>query len=258
MGKRLRARWIVVGVLVVAAAAACSSSSSTSSGGGTGTTTPSATKTVGASGGTVATPDGSLTVTIPAGALSGDTEITIAEINSPPSDAIGKAYEIGPTGTQFASPVTLSFKYAGANLMGTDPSDLEAATIVGTDWVALTNDAVDTNAQIASGTTMHLSPYGVHAKGHGQKDASSGGDDATTSTDSSTGTDDVSTADDGASLDAGSDAYGNCSTMMYQVSVCANRPLQLQCPAGTFQLSCTDKGMNMQGFTLVCCPNDGG
>ena len=77
---------------------------------------------MGPSGGRVATSDGILAVTIPQGARSSDTQITFAEIQSPASGAIGKAYEIGPTGTQFGTPVTLSFKYTGFDLAGNDPT----------------------------------------------------------------------------------------------------------------------------------------
>ncbi len=251
MLKGNRKGWVVT-CLLVAAAAACSSSSSTTPG-GTGTDTQ-AQKTVGAAGGQVSTSDGALTVTIPAGALPADVKITIEEIATAPDGSIGKAYEIGPSGTQFAVPVTLAFKYAGADLLGNDPASLEAATIVNGDWVPLTADVVDLNAQTASGTTMHLSPYGLHGKGNGNGKDSGSATDATSANDATTP--DGSATDASGSSDSAFDAAG-CSMKLYQVGSCANHPLQLTCPGGTFVASCTD-AMGMQGFTLECCPNDGG
>src|SRR5262245_59600406 len=106
MVKKNRAGWFVAFLLVVAAA--CSSSETNTTGPGTST----GQGTVGPSGGQVATSDGVLTVNVPAGALAGDTNITIIEIASPAAGAVGKTYEIGPSGTQFSAPVTLTFKYA--------------------------------------------------------------------------------------------------------------------------------------------------
>jgi hypothetical protein len=255
MMKKNRVGWVVAFALV-AAAVACSSSSSSPGGTGTGTSTGQG--TVGASGGKVSTSDGTVTVSIPAGALPGDTQITITEIQSPAPGAIGKTYEIGPTGTQFASPVTLTFKYAGDDLMGNDPSSLEVATIVGTDWVALSADAVDTSAQTASGQTMHLSPYGIHAKGNGNKDggttndATVSGDDGSTGTDGSQSSDDATsdTGIDTGAQDAGFDATG-CQLVGQQVGTCANLPAQI-CSQGTTLMDCVTHPN--AGWTGYCCP----
>src|SRR5215831_14365907 len=68
---------------------------------------------VGMSGGMVASSDGALQVAIPAGALSSDVMVTVESIASPGTGSVGKVYEIGPTGTQFATPVTLTLDYSG-------------------------------------------------------------------------------------------------------------------------------------------------
>jgi hypothetical protein len=250
--KKTRLGWAA---LVLVVAAACSSSSSS-----TNTGTSSGQGTVGASGGQVSTSDGALTVNVPAGALPGDTQITITEIQSPIAGAIGKTYEIGPTGTQFAKPVTLSFAYGGFDLMGTDPSALEVATIANGDWVALTSDSVDTNAKVASGQTSHLSPYGVHAKSNANgKDGGSSGD-ATVGGDDGSSTDDGSSSDDGASADdtgvdtgvqdAGFDAMG-CTLVGQQVGTCANLPMQI-CQQGKTLMDC--QNLTPMGWSGYCCP----
>ena len=68
-------------------------------------------KMVGPSGGAVSSSDGNLAVNIPAGALPADVTITTEPAAAPAAGAVGTVYEIGPTGTQFAMPVTLTLHY---------------------------------------------------------------------------------------------------------------------------------------------------
>jgi hypothetical protein len=130
----------------------CSSSSSKPS-------APSST-VVGTAGGTVESTDGVITVNIPAGAVSGDVTVTVTPESAPPAGAVGAVYDIGPSGTVFNSPVTMTFHYALASLGGAAPSSLRAATYGANTWQILAGGSVDTSAQTVSGTTMHLSPYG--------------------------------------------------------------------------------------------------
>jgi hypothetical protein len=232
---------LLAAVLVVAAAVACSSSDDPA--GGTPTGTSNGHGTVGKSGGDVATSDGVLTVSVPAGALPADTQITITEIRSPAAGAIGKTFDIGPSGTQFTTPVTLKFKYSSADLSGTAATSLEVATIVNGEWVALANGAVDTGTQIATGQTTHLSPYGVHAK------SSVHGDDGGTSADAS-GAGDGAVSQDAGVHDAGFDA-SSCTRVAQQVGSCANHPVQI-CTAGKVFTSCTD--LTPMGYSAYCCP----
>ncbi len=71
--------------------------------------------TVGAGGGTLSSEDGDLSITIPAGALAGDTEITIREAASPSQTRLGdfranKTISMEPAGLEFLVPVTLSYE----------------------------------------------------------------------------------------------------------------------------------------------------
>ena len=59
-------------------------------------TGPTASGVVGASGGTVATADGALTVAIPAGALAADLTVTVTPTSSPGGGAVGTVYENRP------------------------------------------------------------------------------------------------------------------------------------------------------------------
>lgn len=195
---------------------------------------------MGSGGGKVTTTDGLVTVDVPAGALPTDTNITITEIPAPIADSVGKTFEIGPTGTQFAVPVTLSFQYGGFDLAGNAPSELEVATIANGAWVALSGQAIDTTAQIASAQTTHLSPYAIHGKGH-HDDA---GADATTGDDG--GTD--AGADTGPA-DAGFDAAG-CQFVAQQVGTCINHSTSI-CPMPKVLKNCTDTVP--MGYSGYCC-----
>lgn len=60
-----------------------------------------------ATGGSVTLPGGAA-VQIPANALAADTTITIQELSAPPPGGVGAAYDLGPSGTTFSQPVTVS------------------------------------------------------------------------------------------------------------------------------------------------------
>ncbi len=66
---------------------------------------------IGPEGGSVSSADGAVTLEVPAGALASATNITIARSATTRPDAVGPVYDIGPTGTVFAVPVTLSIHY---------------------------------------------------------------------------------------------------------------------------------------------------
>jgi hypothetical protein len=71
------------------------------------------TKTVGAGGGTVSQTDGT-SVQIPMGALSSSANITIASVTAPAPAGfvlVGPAYDFGPDGTTFATPVTITLPF---------------------------------------------------------------------------------------------------------------------------------------------------
>jgi hypothetical protein len=101
-------------------------------------------------------------VSIPAGALPSDVTITVAPAASnTPTGSVGTVYEIGPSGTQFSVPVTMTFKYAASDLAGHAVSELRAGTVVDGKWSALASPSTNTTASTVSGTTTHLSPYGI-------------------------------------------------------------------------------------------------
>jgi hypothetical protein len=121
----------------------------------------SAEATIGPAGGSVATADGRVRLTVPAGALGASTMITIAAGTSSVPGALGPIWEIGPSGTQFAAPVTLGLEYTDIELAGHDPNSVAVSTVVGGTWQAITMPTRDTTMRIISGQTTHLSPYAL-------------------------------------------------------------------------------------------------
>lgn len=87
----------------------------------TGVTT---TQIVGAGGGVIRLPAAGLTVSIPAGALSLPTPITVSAVSGR-----GVAYEFGPHGLQFAKPVTLIQDLSGTTVGS--PAALQHVTLQG-------------------------------------------------------------------------------------------------------------------------------
>jgi len=94
-------------------------------------------------------------VDIPAGALSQNTTITI---DLPTDNVLGKRLiaEFGPHGTQFSTPVTLSFPLTGVQLSG-DP--IEVARWENGGWTSL-GGSVNSLGTVLSSTTPHFSTYG--------------------------------------------------------------------------------------------------
>lgn len=144
---------------VMAVAAGCSSkSAATDAPAAAGSSTSAA---VGPNGGTFANADGSVKLNVPAGALSTDITFTSERIASPPAGAHG-AYEIGPSGTTFTTPATLTLRYDSASLpAGTNVEALRLATYVGGRWELVPGGSVDSAAGTVSGSIEHLSPYGA-------------------------------------------------------------------------------------------------
>jgi hypothetical protein len=94
-------------------------------------------------------------VDIPAGALSQNTTVTI---DLPTDNVLGKRLiaEFGPHGTQFSTPVTLSFPLTGVLLLG---GPIEVARWENGGWTSL-GGSVNLLGTVLSSTTPHFSTYG--------------------------------------------------------------------------------------------------
>ena len=117
------------------------------------------TKTIGAAGGTVSSLDERITVTIPAGALSGDTEITIQPITNFAPNGNGNGYQLSPEGIKFNKPVKITFKH-GQEVSATMPP-LTGIAFQGTDgiWYNSGKLAWDEINKTVSTETTHFSSW---------------------------------------------------------------------------------------------------
>ena len=73
------------------------------------------TTTIGAAGGTLTSPDGRLALFVPSGALAAPTTFSIQPVTNLAWSGIGTAYRLGPDGTTFAKPATLTFTATAAD-----------------------------------------------------------------------------------------------------------------------------------------------
>ncbi len=120
---------------------------------------------VGPSGGQATGFSGNVTLIVPAGALAINTAITITQIANPTPDpklVLGTAFDLGPSGTQFAQPVTIRIKYNPALVpAGANPSQFRLARLTGATWVQVPGSSVDILTQTVTGQTSSFSSYAI-------------------------------------------------------------------------------------------------
>lgn len=121
-----------------------------------------ATATLGSSGGSVASPDAKLTLTVPSGALAAQAELSIQPLTNLAPGGKGAAFRLAPEGQTFANPVTLTFHYTDADLAGTAA---EALGIAYQDeqgvWRSLKAVTLDAAAKTVSVSTTHFSDWSL-------------------------------------------------------------------------------------------------
>ena len=88
---------------------------------------PATKKSIGSAGGSLATPDGRLTLKIPQDALSSPVNVTIQPITDQSPGGLGKAFRLEPNVQTFDTPVEVSFRYDDKDLAGTSPDALDVA-----------------------------------------------------------------------------------------------------------------------------------
>ncbi len=84
-------------------------------------------QSIGPEGGVVRTADGKVSLTVPAGALTQATTISLQPIENKAFLGIGSAYEFSPDGLKFAKPAQLTVKYEAGSLDGTSPEAIGIA-----------------------------------------------------------------------------------------------------------------------------------
>lgn len=117
------------------------------------------TQSIGTAGGSISSDDGAVTLTVPAGAVTGDTMFTITPITpTGPGGLI--AYRIGPEGTTFSNPASIKFNVTEKQLAG---SEIAAMRVAYQDserrWRAFTDATVDGRSVTVK--TKHLSDWGL-------------------------------------------------------------------------------------------------
>ncbi len=153
---------LIIFLLVIAAASSCGGGSGGGDGGGSGGGGGGSSTTIGPNGGTVNSSDGKASVTIPAGALSQETAISVDSIASPGAGNIGTAYNFAPDGTTFSLPVTISIQYDDAALpQDVSEQNLKLGTFANNQWQEVAGSTVDTTLNVVSGSTSHFSLYGI-------------------------------------------------------------------------------------------------
>lgn len=128
------------------------------------TSTP-ATVSLSTSGGQIASGDGAVSLTVPPGAVSGTTSITVASTTASALPASlqsaafsSPVYVFGPNGTTFAQPLTLTLAYTLAP--GVSASKLGVyGSSNGGPWIAARNAVVDQVAGTVSGAITHFTYY---------------------------------------------------------------------------------------------------
>ncbi|MCF0068858.1 hypothetical protein LZD49_00155 [Dyadobacter sp. CY261] len=119
-----------------------------------------ASKTIGAAGGTLVSADNQVTLTIPAGALSKDMEISIQPITNEAMNGLAQAYRFSPDGTTFAKPALLMFRYDPRSVSANSPDAFGVAT-QGTDrvWYRTPEVTVDTMTHTITTPMPHFSDW---------------------------------------------------------------------------------------------------
>ncbi|MBD3233395.1 MAG: hypothetical protein GF315_06690 [candidate division Zixibacteria bacterium] len=121
-------------------------------------------ESIGPAGGTIEM-TGEAALEIPVGAVVDTVDFSMEENDSPEalggtSDFVSTVVTIGPAGTQFNIPATITIDYNESNLGGGSEDDITIYTNDGDGWVALTT-TVDTDSNRASAEVTHLSDFGA-------------------------------------------------------------------------------------------------
>jgi len=128
-----------------------------------GTPTASATTaSLSPAGGSLTSADGQLTLTIPPGALSGPVDLTVQPLDNTANGGLLSGWRLGPDGTTFAKPITLTLKVPDGTI-GTIPAGALGFASQRADghWKWETDAAYDATAHTASATITHFSDWSL-------------------------------------------------------------------------------------------------
>lgn len=133
---------------------------------GTPLPTPPSSQVIDATGGSITSGDGRLTVSVPAGAVAAATIFTIQPITNQAPGGVGNAYRLGPDGQTFSTPVSISLHYSSADLAGTaaDVLSLAYQDAQGR-WAVYKSVTLDTTGQTVMVSSGHFSDWTLFAQG---------------------------------------------------------------------------------------------
>ncbi|MEP6749687.1 MAG: hypothetical protein ABJB86_18255 [Bacteroidota bacterium] len=118
------------------------------------------TKNIGAGGGSLTSGDGKVELQIPAGALSGNTDISIQPITNTAPNGISNGYRFMPDGLKFSTAATLKIHYAAADVAGSLPDLLGIAFQDSTGfWWRVNNFTNDQASKTIAVPMMHFSDW---------------------------------------------------------------------------------------------------
>lgn len=120
---------------------------------------------VGVNGGTVTALGGTVTLTVPQGAVTSNVQVTVQAATNPtasPRLIAGTAIELGPSGQQWTTPIRLSIRYTPTQLpTGASEQLLRINRDAGGSWQPVAGSAVDVGAKVVSANLTSFSTYSV-------------------------------------------------------------------------------------------------
>lgn len=123
------------------------------------------TRSIGSAGGSLASADGRLTLTVPQNALTETIPFSIESITNKAGGALGPAYRLEPSGKTFTTPLEISVRYNDRDLEGTSP---EALAIGYQDaqhaWHLVNTARLDQSAKTLTIQATHFTDWSFLAK----------------------------------------------------------------------------------------------
>ena len=120
------------------------------------------TKSIGPEGGTLASSDGKITVTVPSNSVSQTAEFRIQPITNLADGGVGNAYRLEPSDQNFATPVEVSFNLEAQGLKNFAPESIAIAYQDKSGiWQAFKTVNIDRVKKTVSVSTNHFTDFSV-------------------------------------------------------------------------------------------------
>ncbi|MEP6947093.1 MAG: hypothetical protein ABJA02_14330 [Acidobacteriota bacterium] len=125
-------------------------------------TGPATTKSIGPEGGSIASPDGRITIRIPPNVVAANLQFSIQPITNQAVGGLGSAYRLEPNGMKFAVPVDLSFNYGDADLSDAIPESMAVAfQDTSGSWRSFETAKIDHAAKTLTVATTHFTDFSM-------------------------------------------------------------------------------------------------